>query len=569
MSLTDYSRTLVTLVEITLPWCANSHGSAPCTATGTPCFNTYHTCADRANFSASEKTYQFCSATAPVPFPGPRPYVKSVSYLPTEITTNLTKTGRIKVEFVDEPDSDIGIDPYVTSRSAWPDIPGTFFKKLLARNPNYKGATLRILEGVLGDEYAAFVPTANVLLETGAIGKGTFTFESVDLLAGLGDIEIPVKKSLQLLLAIDASVTELTLTDTADAAGVASSGYLLIGDEVIQYSSYDLAQRRIYGCTRGAFSTTAAGHDASASVQPCRYFAPGNPYDHLLEMLLTDAAYDPALVDSVAFAAAKAWPGGEVDMSALLTEPRKLSDVYLALVDWLDCKSWVAEDLQITIRRNIANKPGREYTAWSDAATVIKSSQSSDLNETSRKTRCAVYWEKNALGKFDDIASYSRIDIGVNGDSETEYGDYQLETVYLPWLTAAGIVEETLAFYISDSLLRRMFHRRDAATLISISVDPKDGAVACGDFVTLATDEICNPDGSPVSTRFQVVRREVKGSKIDYKLLRMPVRQCCFYGPDNDALTYDTATAAEREYGGFYADDLDKNSDGTDGAYYF
>lgn len=569
MSLTDFSRTLITRVKITLPFCANSFGVAPCTATGVPCWNTYHTCKDRENFGATTKTYDFCSADADIPFPGPRPYVKSVTYLPTEIGGNLTKTGRVKVEFADEPDSDVGIDPYVTQRALFPAIPGTFFRKLIARNPNYKGGVMEISEGTLGDAEEAFTKKAHVLLETGKVGKGTFTFESVDLLAGLGEIEVPKKVNLKLLGAINDAVTEMILADTSDAATVAASGYVRIGDEVVQYANYDSAQRRLYNCTRHAFGTAPAGHSANDAVQPCRYFAPGNPFDHLKAMLLDDAAYDAALVDSAAFDAWRDWPGGEVNMSALIHEPTKLNEIYMGLVNLLDCKSWVAEDLKLTIARNIPNAPGRSYRELSDAESIIKASASVDLNEESRKTRSVLYWEKSALGKDGEAGSYSRIDVGVNAEAETEYGDNQQETIYTPWVTNAGIQDEVLAAWISDTLLRRMFGRRDAAPIVKGALDPKDHAVRTGEFATLTTDEILNPDGTPVTTRFQVVKRDAKGSKIECQFQRMPVRRAMFYA-DEAAADYDSATPAQQEYGGFYCDEATgKMPNGDDGFFYY
>lgn len=50
MSETDLNREPIELVEIVLPKCANVFGSAPCTATGSQCYNTRATCKDVANY---------------------------------------------------------------------------------------------------------------------------------------------------------------------------------------------------------------------------------------------------------------------------------------------------------------------------------------------------------------------------------------------------------------------------------------------------------------------------------------------------------------------------------------
>ncbi len=112
----DMTRQQITVVRMTLGFCALTFGQGACTATGRACYNTYPTCKDRANFDATEKTYVFSSAEAPLPFPGPRPYVTDVRYVPTEIKDNFTVSGRVNISLADEPDDDVGIDPYRDAR---------------------------------------------------------------------------------------------------------------------------------------------------------------------------------------------------------------------------------------------------------------------------------------------------------------------------------------------------------------------------------------------------------------------------------------------------------------------
>jgi hypothetical protein len=105
-------RTPIWLVVLSMGYCSRTFGVAPCLATGEECFNTYPTCKYKSAFSQLGKNYKFTSADAPAPFDGVRPYVTRVSLLPTEIKTTLTVSGRVTVEMADEPDGDVGIDPY-------------------------------------------------------------------------------------------------------------------------------------------------------------------------------------------------------------------------------------------------------------------------------------------------------------------------------------------------------------------------------------------------------------------------------------------------------------------------
>ena len=584
-NLTAPCRVPITLVRVTLDFCSRSFGVAPCTGVGEPCYNTYHTCKVAAAFDKSSKIYEFSSADAPIPWPGPRPYLSSVSYLPTEITNTVTVTGRIKIDLIDEPDGDIGIDPYVQQRAS---VQGTYFKKLIARNPNYKGRLLEIYEGFLGDSFEQFQLRANEPLGLVTVRGEITTLQTVDLLKGIGDIEVPPQQDTKLLGDIAGDALEMILDDTADVPLLPDAGYVKIGEEIIQYAAIDRAQRRLHGCTRGVMGTIALGHGAKDAVQICRYYPPANPFDILKELLLVDAALPPGQVDSAAIDHWRDWPGGEVAMTAFLDKPTKLSDLLLGvnsqskslssstdlppesfgLVDLLDCKIWVAENLKVTLSRNIPNAPGRSYRSVTDAATVVSGSASVDMNEKIRVTRSVLYWDKDVLGAVDTAESYVQRDVGVNLDAEREYAATITERIYCRWLKSGIMQEEILADYIRDLLARRLFNRRDAAPVITLSVELKDSEILTGSFVTLFTDELLQPDGTPIHTRAQVIYREPRGSKIDLKVQRLNVRRSAFYAPE-DAPVYQDATAAQQEYGGFYCDDLGKMPNGDVGFFYY
>ena len=425
MAYDDYknalTRTPITLLVLTLDFCGNSFGVAPCTATGVPCYNTWHTCKDKANYSRQTKDYRFTSSDAALPFKdGERPYIKNVSILPTEIKTTLTVNARAKLSLLDEPDTDVGIDPYVDQRSS---VQGTFWKKLLARNTNYKARPATIYEGFLGLTEAEFVKKFPGRLENIALGRGEVRLEIVDMLKSLANVEVPEKLAIKLIADITDTATEMTLSDVTGLDNPA--GYVRIGDEIIYYTGVNGTTNQLTGCTRGYFSTTAGSHSANAKVQKVRYYAPANPFDILKEMLLTDAGFAAGDVDSTTFDYWRDWPGGEVDFSAIISKPTKLVKLYFEIVDLLDCRSWVGEDLKVTIRRNIPNEPGISYHYLTDEANIAHNSASVDLNAKSRLSRVSLYWDKMAIGKDKEDADYNRIDVGVEAEAESpnDYGE--------------------------------------------------------------------------------------------------------------------------------------------------
>lgn len=551
------SRTPVSLTVITLDYCGRVFGVAPCTASGEPCYNTFHTCKAKTAYLKGTKDYEFTSSDAPLPFPGPRPYLKAVTLLPTEIGSEMTVKGRLKLDLYDEPDDDIGIDPYVAQRAS---VQGTYFKKLLARNPNYKGRPVATYDGFIGIDRSEFIQRGLGTIDSIAISKGVVTIEAVDGLKALAKIDIPPKLDIKVVSAIDTAATQITLSTLE---GLDAAGYVRIGDEVIQYAALDVPTNRLMTCTRAAFGTAAAEHSANDKVDKCRYFPPTNPFDLLKEILSVDCSLNAGAFDSAAFDYWRDWPGGEVPFSALITESVTAEQLYFEICDVLDCASWVGEDLRITIRRNMPNEPGRAYTLISDAATISNKSPQVDLNDAIRVTRVILYWNKTILAADDQVTSYGRADIGVDPDAEgpNDYNEQVEKIVYCRWISTRYLQEEVVNGYVKDFVLRRMLNLRDARPIITISVELKDAAIRTGDYAIVQTDELQTAAGIPISERYQVVRREPKGASIGLKLQQLANERVCFITPDA-APEYDSAAVADREYG-YISDDSGGINDGA------
>ncbi|WKZ32921.1 MAG: hypothetical protein QY316_00510 [Thermodesulfobacteriota bacterium] len=554
--------TPVSMLILTLDFCGRTFGANPCLATGEPCYNTYPTCRYKSAYLRQTRDYKFTSNDAALPFrSGERPYIEKISYMPTEIKDNLTASARVKATLYDEPDTDIGIDPYVSQRSS---VQGTYWKKLLARNKNYEGREARVYEGNLGDPEEEFRQTFIGRIENIKRGKGTVEVEIVDLLKALDKIEVPPKLDIKLVAAVDEAANEMTLTTVE---GLKSpSGYIRMGDEIISYTGASAQANQLTGCQRGHFGTIAAGYGPGEKVQKVRYYAPANPFDILKQMLLEDAGYDAGSVDSDGFDYWRDWPGGEVDFSAVVSEPTKLKELYFEIVDLLDCKSWVGEDLKVTIRRNIPNEPGRSYREFSDEANIINGSSGVDDNKSSRVSRVLVYWDKSPIGELDSPGSYGRLDLAVDPDAESanSYGTAAEKKFFCRWLGTWYAQEETIASFIKDFAMRQVWRQRDPMPIVSFDAHLKDADAKTGENIRLSTDEVVEPDGSPlVRAPFQIIKREFKGKRIALRALRISPRKIDIIAPD-DAPDWDQATEEDKEYG-YICDDDGLMPDGSPG----
>jgi hypothetical protein len=550
------ARTSVALVILDLDFCTRTFGVSPCLATGTHCYNTWGTCKYLSAYLAAPKEYKFSSADAKAAFDGCRPYIDSVKLLPTEIKTNFTVSGRVNVDFLDEPDEDVGVDPYWSERSSHP---GTFFKKLLARNKNYKGRRIRVYEGYAGMTEGDYVLRWVGKIENITISGSSVKLEAVDLLKDLSKIEVPPRLAIK--LAVDLASGQMAAVTLTSVGGLdVSNGYIRVDDEIIGYATANTETNQLLNLTRGAFGTGAIDHGVNDKVQKCRYFPPTNPYDLLLGMLTVDAAIASEYADSAAFEFYKTWPGGDVDFWTIISEPMKLSDLYFEIVDLLDAKSWVAEDLKITIRRNVANSPGQTLYKLTDADHIIHRSMKVDLNEKSRITRTLIYWQKSPTGKDKEVTSYSRLDVAIDADAESAsgYGEVIEKKIYCRWLDTTYQQEELVAQYVRNLAMRQTRRSRDAQALVTLELDTKDSEIKTGNFVQLDSDELLNPDGTPLeASTFQSVRREKKKSTIALTLQRIVSgTRICFICPNEDQETptdpypaYASASELEREYG--------------------
>jgi hypothetical protein len=553
------ARTPVAFVIITADYCSRTFGVAPCTATGVRCYNTFPTCKDAPNYGKISRSYRYVSPVAPLPLALVRPYVKSVKLLPTEIKTNLTVSGRVTVEMADEPDTDVGVDPYVTTRTAFPAIPGTYWKKWLTRNRNYKGRTIDIYEGFVGDAEGDYVKRWTGRLDNITRSGLTVKIEAVDLLKDIAKIDVPPKLNVKLSSALDSVSSVAYIFGTSSIDGEDAdllddpSGTLLIGDEIVTYTGISAATGEITGLTRGTNGTTAAEHAAKAKVQKCKVYASQNPFDLLKSMLLTDAEIAAGNVDDTAFDYWRDYPGDDPNISAIITEPTKLNTLFFEIVDLLDCKVWVGEDLKITIARDLPSDPLRAPATLTDAQGIIHGSGKVDQNEKSRITRALFYWDKTPTGKVDEAVSYRRVDLAIDADAESanDYNEVVEKKILCRWLHSEGFVEEVIQQFAKNFACRVLWTHRDAQQIVTVDVDLKDDTIKTGGWVQLSTDEMVDIFGAAFDAeQFQVVKRENKETKIALSLLRGAQGRCLMVAPDSlTGIDWEDATPAQQTYG--------------------
>lgn len=245
--MSDFARTNVNVLECDLDTCSLTYGVSPCTAAagvGNECRNTFKTCQDKPNYARATKTYKFVTLGAPLQGSDPmRPYIKSVALSPTEIDpeAGVARRADVKLVLVDDVCSDIGLDPYVTTRAQ--AAQGTYWTRLLARVHNYSGRWARLKRAYFtaGWDDGQFV-TENYIIDSikGPV-RGEVTIILKDPIKLADRQKVPFPTSGKLAVALGTNDLQIIL-NAGDGLEYESAGYVRVGDQVIRYTHKHVAQ---------------------------------------------------------------------------------------------------------------------------------------------------------------------------------------------------------------------------------------------------------------------------------------------------------------------------------------
>ena len=550
------SRTPVQLVRITADYCDRTFGTSPCLATGTKCYNTFGTCVyTTAYLNTTGKEYKFTSADVPPPFnTGERPYLMDVRLLPTEVKEVRTVLSRATITIADEPDGDVGIDPYVSSRSS---VQGTYWRKWLARNKHYKGRQIEVLDGFDSITEANFVSKFRGTIESIALGNGRVVIEAVDYVHDLTKILWPPKVDVRLTFDITAS-TAYVYVDNIDELQ-SPSGYIKVNDEVIGYTVHNPTAKFVSGLTRGASGTTAAAHDEGDKVVRMGYVAEDYISDHIVN-IFTQAGIPTSEYDVLDLF--QIWADPDLDLpqtELLVADPTPLSEWVAQLAELSEVLYWVGEDTKLQFTRKLPNFGGRSFVATlTDEANIVQGSVSVRLGDDTRITRFEFSWVFNLFGDADDRDDYLRRELVIDADAEsaTEYNEEAEHVVLSPIMrqVVSYTTQEDHYRRVVNYLKRYVWFNREARPVVKLRVELKDGFIKTGDFVRVSTREMQDRNGDDWSNvECQVTKRERVGMQVELTLRQLPPRRIAYVAPDATPV-WASADADDKQYA-FISDD--------------
>lgn len=574
----------VTILELQLDYCNNAYGVAPCTASGPAggeCYNTYSSCQDIPNYSKVTKSYYFITQHKNTPkgliaFPA---ITAEPRLAPTKIIPDrgLGWRGSVSVSLQDFPHHDRSIDPYVGTRTYVPIEQGTFFGKLRARNPYFKGRIMKVWTGYLTDpfDWANFESRTYVIDKIdGPNYKGQIKITGKDILTLADDkkAQVPVASYGTLAADIDSvSTAGLTLSSgsgpnyavdpyTGAAISAAVPGYVSIGDEVIQYTG--VSTDTLTGLSRAQWGTAPDTHSIDDAVQQCLYFNNANVVDIINHILKT---YTNGITESyIPYDAGKAVPAGVDDewdlekaswlssnnLTHILTKPVGVNECLVNLCTQNLLYIWWDDVFQkIKLKALSPNLKNEVPQSISENTDILADTISVEDNVDGRISELWAYYDKIDISGDNKPENYRFLKI-VADSSETAnaYDSKAVRVIYADWMRSANAA---LVLTLAGRLVARY---KDTPRTIKFQMDAKNSDIRPGDHLKVNVSAIQSNTGAPATQKVQILKVtekapghifEFEAESVDYQLLRYG-----FVAP-NGMVDYTSATDVQKQSYGF------------------
>ena len=558
-------------VEFDIDYCNLSFGLSPCLAVmhgANPrkCFNTWKTCSYKSAYSKGVKTYRFVQGRSNLPVGGDYlPLVKSVSV--TSSTVNIAGSdadmngigvrATYKVTFLDTADSDRLTDKYQAQRISGdaqineggydPRSRGTFWSKFKARNPNYAGRPMRIKYGhIQNGAYVWDKVIHGILTESsGPDSNNVITFTAKDILA-LADNEkavAPKASNGTLFAAITATDTTLTLNPAGVGAEYATSGWVVVGSEIMGFTR----SGDVMTITRGQRGTAAASHAVNVTVQQT-YSPRLERLDYVVyDILVNYASVPAAYIDFAEWNAEFTRWAPNLKLTADICKATGIKTL-LAELAILGVSIWW-DDVNQKIRLKVNRPPDTDIVRpINDDANIIE--LKSEDNDSKRLTRLYFYTVQSdptkELSETNFLRGYAPIDI--DSEHPNGFNGVQSKEIRSRWLNHG---DNSLVRTLSIRFLKRF---EESPVTYDITLDYKDD-VGLTDVIDMNTRVVSDVTGLPETTQMQIIKREDAdiGSTIKVKAQKFFYTSRYAYFTENSRPSYNESSQAQKNRGAYFS----------------
>lgn len=560
---------IVQVVELDLDYCTRTWGQSPCMASFSSgnvrrCYNTFPTCQYKQAFNKTSMTLRFIEQSFPVKVGDYMPALVSVSGREQKVNIGgfvadmegLGERARVDISITDFPSRDVQTDKYWAGRmdgSAQtneggydPLDRGSFWSKLKARNPNYAGRPLRVIQAHYTASGALVYDKVRHYVITeidGPSDSGSVKVIAKDILA-LADNEkalAPKTSQGRLRDDITASQTSFAISPASLAGTYPASGTLVVGSEIMTFSRSGAT----FTVVRGRQGTQAATHSVNDTVQVA-FNVNRTRADSVIRNLLVNYANIPS--SYINFSEWQAefdrW-GGTLVLDACICKPTGVTKL-LSEISQLGITLWW-DELAQKIRIKL-NRPPEEVPKIISDRNNIMSIKSED-NEDERATQVSLWTVQidptKDLNQDNFIRNY--ITVYVDGESPNYHNETTTKTIYTRWLNQGN---DAGAKIITGRLLMRYRH---APVTYTIKLDAKDD-LQLTEVVQLDSHVATDLTGLPDGRLTQVFYRadDKAGSTITAKLQRFLYDSRFGYITENSRPNYNSSSEAQKLRGAYF-----------------
>lgn len=570
----NLGRQPITIIEIDMPACWRVFGVGGCPAAlsasvPAKCFNTRATCRAPTAYAEGLQTLRFAANISGLPkgftiFPA----LSGVSNSPSEINLSgadprsspFGKRARVTVDLQDFTYHDGLTDPYrderISGAAQWsgvgyqPEARGTFFGRLVARQPYYVGRTLRVLRGVVGQPLAEMDAAAYVI--TGwsgpdASGRVQITAKDVLDLADNDKAVAPAASRGKLAAAITATDTVAVLTPAGVGDDYAASGRVCIGREVLAYwRSGDT----LNFVGRGIDGSTAESHGALDVVQQALRYGDARICDVIYDLLVNYAGVDPLWIDLAAWRVTNDdWLTG-INVNATIAKPEGVATL-VGELQQLGCMVWwdyLAQQVRFAVNRPIA--PGETAYPITDAGHLITGTPEATNGDDLRISEVQ-FWHGmiNPAEAADSDKNYSKLVVAPVADDPHEVKRYK--AIYCRWFGQFG--DDTAASVIAERLKERY---RIAPRQLAGALDIKDKSLRMGDLVSVTSRSLQDEFGGSGAVTMQIKYLDLTDAALEIMAEEFGITGRFGYIMDEaQGVDFDTASDLQRAEGAFLMDD--------------
>jgi len=529
------------MVKMYLDECDNVFGVvsglSTCNATpstGSECYNTKHTCLNLSKYRVGTNGKKEITFSQEVGRnlagfePAAHPALISVTSAPSEIqpTKGVSVRSNITIKLRDFISDDKGIDPYFSTRNIIALENGTFFQKLLARNPHYYGRPIEIYDGFFDFDGTPQVHDGKreYIIESIHLDNDICTIKCKDPMSLADELKSKVPTPTEFSLgetlntsthnhinlkyqdiALDGSVQADKDKVTAYFGADNATGFIRINEEILGYrvdvsgneAALDITSRKDWG-TDG--NTDA--YDVDDSIQKCLSFgtygnsATGSTIDDVAyEIFVNGAGVSPLAINKTA-GGEYSWEDEKTNwlssfkINTVISEPEQANKLVNQLGSMVgtnffydDLAAKIVMRAEMPIINPLTIQTITDVDIVEDSLKIINS-------EKDRISRVYYYYNrKNGVEDRDKKKSFKNLYVNIDIDSEgTEEYAKQSNKVIYGW----GVVDSSTATSISQRILNRF---KNVPKTVSFKLDVGSKQIATGEHFYLQTKSIVNLDG--------------------------------------------------------------------------